>query len=129
MQYGRKGGCFYVNSAQSCSRDRVDEMFLNAAPDGSVPWEYIETLTGGADLVGDWAIRSYIEAHGYSRRAAQYLMREYAMSEARGLRHTQARSLGAYFDARKATIYSTRLQRAGKAAAHLTTDCSSGYVP
>lgn len=56
-------------------------------------------------------------------------MREYAMSEARGLRHTQARSLGAYLDARKATIYSTRLQRAGKAAAHLTTDCSSGYVP
>jgi hypothetical protein len=62
MAYGQQGSGFYVNSSQRVSRDVVDEKFGRLSKgDGSVPLRHIETITGGADLKGNWAIRSYIE--------------------------------------------------------------------
>ncbi|MGH8578501.1 MAG: hypothetical protein ACREXJ_16670, partial [Gammaproteobacteria bacterium] len=78
-----------MNSAQSWSRDRVDETFPDAAIDGSIRWGWIESLIGVSDLVGNWAIRTHIEARGYSRRAAQCIMHDYAMPAARGVQHTR----------------------------------------
>ncbi|MGH8567429.1 MAG: hypothetical protein ACREXU_05270 [Gammaproteobacteria bacterium] len=125
--YGRKGNDWYVNSGQSCSRDEAKNRFPCAKPDGSVPLAFIETLVGSADLVGLWAIRSYIEGKGYSRRTTQTIMRDYPMLYD-GVPYTWKASLDAYLDVRQASIYDAQLQRAGVAAAHLTTDCSSGSV-
>ncbi|MGH8507401.1 MAG: hypothetical protein ACREVH_01580 [Gammaproteobacteria bacterium] len=118
-----------MNSGQGWSRDKVDEMFVREArPDGSVPLAVIETLVGSADLVGLWAIRSYIEGKGCSRSTTQTIMRDYPMQDAKGVPYTWQASLNEYLDARRAVIREGQLQRAGKAAAHLLTNPSSGSI-
>jgi hypothetical protein len=50
------------NSAQGWSRDKVEELFdKEGKADGSVALRYIETITSDAELIGKWAIVSYIE--------------------------------------------------------------------
>ena len=66
--YGQRGNDWYVNSAQGWSLDKLDDCFPEMDERGSVPLGYIETLVGSADLVGKWAIHSYIiEATGVFR--------------------------------------------------------------
>ena len=85
--YGREGDRWYANSAQSLSKDKVDDWFQEEMDErGSVPVAFIETLVGSADLVGLWAIRSYIEAKGYCRSTVRTIMCElYPMPTARGV--------------------------------------------
>lgn len=133
--YGRDGNRWYVNSAQSWSRDgKVEEHFREAAPNGSVPLGFIETLVDGADLVGRWAIRSYIESNWYSRRSAQTIMRNLPMQRAREIPYTTKKTVDDYLDAREAKIRAGQLQWAahlnknGPRVWHLygPTDPSSG---
>ena len=75
-----------MNSAQAWSRDRVDEeLGRESQADGSVSLGYIETLVSEADLVGRWAIRSYIQGKGYSRETALTIMRELDMPDVKGM--------------------------------------------
>jgi hypothetical protein len=123
--YGRKGCRFFVNSAQAWSRDRVDEKFgPESKADGSVPLAYIETLVSEADLVGRWAIRSYIQGKGYSRETALTIMRELReigmLREIRDIGRPTVREvpymwkadLDDYLDARKAGVREGQLERA-----------------
>lgn len=135
--YGREGDRWYVNSAQSWSKDKVDDWFQEEMDErGSVPVGYIETLVGSADLVGRWAILSHIEGKGKRRGTARKIMRDYPMSIVKEVQYTWKRSLDAYLDAREAAIREGQLQR----AAHLNengpwtwylagpTDPSSGSI-
>ncbi|MGH8490531.1 MAG: hypothetical protein ACREXS_17105 [Gammaproteobacteria bacterium] len=130
MSYGREGDRYYVNSGTGMSRDRVDEHFeVLAACDGSVPWMWIEKETGGAGLVGKVSIRRDFETLGSSRRTAHTLMKQLDPPALRGvLTYTWPSSVRALVAEHRAHVGLGRLQRAGKAAAHLSTDPTSGSI-
>lgn len=130
MSYGREGDLYYVNSGTGMSRDRVDEHFGGvAAADGSVPWTWIQKETGGAELVGNVPIRREFETLVYSRRTAHTLMKQLHAPALRGvLEYTWTSSVRALVAAHRAHVGLGRLQRAGKAAAHLSSDPTSGSI-
>ena len=102
-----------MNSAQGWSLVNLDDWSPEMDERGSVPLGYIETLVGSADLVGKWAIHSYIiEATGYSGQTARAIMREYPMPTVCGVPYTWRASLDAHLDARAAVIREGRLRRA-----------------
>jgi hypothetical protein len=123
MAYGRKGADWYVNSAQRMSQVKVREVFGDLERgDGSVPMSYILTITKGADLIGNWQIRSYIEAQllpegwnsgigrgkaklSAARRQAQRLMHELAFTRVEGIPYISKADLDARLDQRKAAIH------------------------
>lgn len=129
MSYGRDGDRCYVNSANGLSRDLIDEHFgAVAAPDGSVPWPWIENETGGADLVGNAPIRREFEMLGCCRRTAHALMNQLDPPALRGvLTYTWMGSVSALVAEHRAHVGLGRLQ-AGKAAAHIFTDPTSGSI-
>jgi hypothetical protein len=101
--YGRKGGDWYVNSAQGCRLERVDDVFgFKSTGGGAIPLALIETLVGSADLVGKWAILSHIiEVGGYSRGTARVIMHEYPMQTTLGwIPYAWRKSLDDYLKAR-----------------------------
>ncbi|MGH2670538.1 MAG: hypothetical protein ACRDH5_15730 [bacterium] len=130
MSYGREGDRYYVNSGTGMSRDLVDEHFdLLATGDGSVPRTWIEKKTGGAGLVGNVSIRREFESLGYSRRTAHTLMQQLDPPALRlVLPYTWPGSVRALVAEHRAHVGLGRLQRAGKAAAHLSTDPTSGSI-
>ena len=133
MTYGKQANRFYVNSAQNLPRDKVDEQFgRESKGDGSVALGYIETITNGAELIGKWAIVSYIEEsllraeeenllppgevrfaqRHAAHRQAQRIMLGFAFPTAQGLPYISKAELDGYLDARKAAIRKGQLQRA-----------------
>jgi hypothetical protein len=105
MTYGRKANNWHVNSGMGWSCDVVDQKFGNLSNgDGSVPWRFIETITGGADLIGDWAIISYIRRRGgYGQRQASRIMRGLALPTIdQGVPYVSEAALDDHLDKRKA---------------------------
>lgn len=112
---------------------RFDDWFPEMDVRGKVPLGLIETLVGSADLVGRWAIRSYIiEVRGLSRGTARTIMREYPMPSIREVPYTWKASLDAIIDARAAARrqQGAYLNENGPWTWHLygPTDPSSGSI-
>ncbi len=57
MTLGRQDQRVFVNSAESLSREKVDERFPNAQADGSIPWALVVREVGSDAIVGRVAIR------------------------------------------------------------------------
>lgn len=93
MSYGKDGNYYFVNSGNGWGRDKVDETFgSRARADGSVLWDYVFQITGGAELIGAVTNRREIESMRYSRRprtseALAYGARDPLCIEERPSRH------------------------------------------
>jgi hypothetical protein len=135
MTYGRKGNDWQVNSSERISRYKVDARFgLKSKGDGEVSMAYLETITQGADLLGSWAIRSYIEERLFlagppipqgevrfarrraARRQAQRLMSALGLPKTpEGIPYISKADLDARIDARKEEIRQARATGRGAA--------------